>query len=73
MKTPSILATEKAAQVWQAESTSGIEMDTRLAEEFARVLDDVWSKPRLGNATTGEMLDEIRARVDCDYKTVQTK
>jgi len=28
------------------------------------------SQPWLGLATTGELLDEIRARVNCNYKTV---
>lgn len=45
-------------------------MDAELAEAFAEILDEIWSRPWLGNATTGEMLDEIKARVDCEYRTV---
>ena len=45
-------------------------MDADLAEAFAEILDDIWSRPWLGNATTGQLLDEVKARVDCDYKTV---
>jgi len=63
------LSTEKAAQVWCRPECSHIEMDVVLAGAFAEVLDEIWSKPWLGNATTGEMLNEIAARVDVNYKT----
>lgn len=46
-------------------------MNVALAEAFAEILEEVWSQPWLGNATTGQLLDEIRARVNCDYKTVE--
>jgi hypothetical protein len=65
------LSRQKAAQAWATEKTSHIEMDSDLAEAFADILDGIWSKPWLGNATTGELLDEIRARVDVDYKSVE--
>ena len=68
------LARQKAAQAWCADATSGIEMDVRLAEAFAEILDDVWSKPWLGNATTAELIDELRARAELGgysaYRTV---
>ncbi len=64
------LATELAAQAWCKPSTSSIEMDTRLAEAFAETLDEVLRQPWLGNATTRELLAEISARSDLDYKTV---
>ena len=48
-------------------------MNARLAEAFAEILDEIWNQPWLGNATTGELLDEIRARVDTDYKTTDMK
>lgn len=38
-------------------------MDGALAEAFAEILDEVWSKPWLGNATTEELLDELQVRV----------
>ena len=65
------LAIEKASSAWQTPETSGIQMDVRLATAFAKILDEVWSKPWLGNATTKELLDEVSARVDLDYKTTQ--
>lgn len=66
---PTRLSIETAAKVWCRPECSSIEMDARLATAFAEVLDEIWSKAWLGNATTGEMLDEIRARVDVNYKT----
>lgn len=63
------LAIEKAAQVWCRPECGKIEMDVVLAGAFAEVLDEIWTKPWLGNATTGEMLNEIAARVDVNYKT----
>ena len=68
------LSRQKAAQAWCKESTSAIEMDVVLAEAFAEILDEIWSKPWLGNATTGELLNELRVRAEvggyADYKTV---
>ena len=68
------LAREKAAQAWCTPKTQNIEMDTRLAEAFANILDDILGKPWLGNATTEELLDELRARCEVNgtlhYKTV---
>ncbi len=56
------LSRQKAAQAWCKPTTSSTEMDTNLAEAFAEILDEVWSQPWLGNATTGQLLDELRAR-----------
>ena len=39
------LARERAAQAWCKESTSGKIMDPVLAEVFAEILDEEWSKP----------------------------
>ena len=61
---------QKAAQAWCKPSTSGKQMDPVLCETFAEILEEIWSQPWLGNATTGQLLDEIRARVNCNYKTV---
>ena len=61
---PSPLARGRAAQAWCTPATEGIQMDGRLAEAFAEILDEVWTKPWLGNATTGELLDELRARCE---------
>lgn len=65
--TVSSLARQKAAQAWCTETTQHKEMDTDLAEAFAVILEGMWSQPWLGNATTGQLLDEIRARVDINY------
>lgn len=67
---PSNLALEKAAQAWCQPTTRQIEVDVRLAEAFAAILDEIWSQPWLGNATTRQLLDEIGARVNLDYRTV---
>lgn len=63
------LALEKAAQVWCKPETENIEMNQTLAKAFAETLDEIWTKPWLGNATTKELIDEISARVDLDYRT----
>ena len=65
----SSLALERAAQAWCTDKTSHIEMDTDLVTAFAEILDEVWSKPWLGNATTRELIEELSARSDLDYKT----
>jgi hypothetical protein len=71
---PTTLALERAAQVWCTPATENIVFNGSLANAFADILDEIWSKPWLGNATTGELLDELRARAktdgSIDYKTV---
>lgn len=64
------LARTKAAQAWCQPTTQHIEMDVELGEAFVEILDEVLSQPWLGNATTKQLLDEIAARVDLDYRTV---
>jgi hypothetical protein len=66
---PTNLSMEKAAHVWCKNTTSHKVMDVDLTIAFAEILDEIWSQAWLGNATTGELLDEIKARVNCDYKT----
>lgn len=53
---------EKAAQAWCKPTTSSKVMDPDLAEAFAEVLDEIWSKPWLGNATTKELRVELECR-----------
>ena len=71
------LAREKAAQAWCKETTKHKEVDTELAEAFAEILDDIWSQPWLGNATTGEMLEELKTRAEIHgysrYRTVDAQ
>ena len=72
MATPHALG--KAAQAWCSPKTANKEMDGDLAEEFANILDEIWSQPWLGNATNEQLLDELRARIEVagglHYKTV---
>lgn len=60
----SSLAREKAAGAWCKESTKNTVMDPVLAEAFAEIIDEVWSKPWLGNATTGELIEELKSRCE---------
>lgn len=66
----SIGSVQKAAQVWCHPDAGHIEMDATLCRLFAETIDDIWSKPWLGNATTRELLQELSTRIDLDYKTV---
>ncbi len=65
---PSSSSLQKAAQAWCTARTKKIEMDTRLADAFADILDDETNQPRLGCATTGQLLNELRARIEVDGK-----
>ena len=71
------LCREKAAQAWCTEKTSHKVMDVDLCEAFAEILNEIWSKPWLGNATTAELIDEIRTRIEVegllDYKTTGSR
>ena len=69
-KSPSDLSLERAAQAWCTPKTSSKVMDTELAIAFAEILDEVKGKPLLGYSTTKELIDEIAARADLDYRTV---
>ena len=55
-------AKQKAAQAWCFDSTKHIPLDPVLADAFAKILDEIWGQAWLGNATTGEMVAELRAR-----------
>lgn len=67
---PSDLCKQLAAQAWFTPATRHLPKEPALEAAFAQILTDVLSQPWLGNATTGQLLDEIRARVDCAYRTV---
>ena len=45
-------------------------MDSELAMAFAEIIDGISNEPRLGCATTRELIDELSARSDLDYRTV---
>ena len=59
-----------ATEAWTKEDTRNIPMDVRIAAELVKIFDRELSKPNLGNATTRQLLEEIAARSDLDYKTV---
>ncbi|MDD5564493.1 MAG: hypothetical protein PHQ91_12350 [Thermoanaerobaculaceae bacterium] len=70
------LSREKAAQAWCHETTKHKQMDVELAEQFAVILESIWSKPWLGNATTKELLEEIECRIGSkglQYRTVDER
>jgi hypothetical protein len=62
------LARQRAAQAWCEPDTEGIIVVPELAFAFADIIDEIWSKPWLGNATTRELLEEIKTRIDMDGK-----
>lgn len=65
---PMELSREKAVQAWGTPKNCDKPIDIDLAESFAEILNGIWSKPWLGNATTDELLSEIRARIEMDGK-----
>lgn len=72
-KEPSVESRQRVAQAWCQETTKHLIMIPELAEEFARILDDIWSQPWLGNATTKELLTELQARAEIhDYANYRT-
>lgn len=70
----SSLSRQRAARAWCTPETEKIEMVPELAEAFADILDEIWGKPWLGNATNKELLDELSTRIEVhgpglDYST----
>ena len=69
-------AMQEAAGAWCGEKAKDITMDTDLAEEFAKILVKHMYDPKLGCATTRELLDEIRTRIEVDgkldYRTIDS-
>lgn len=70
---PSDFAIQKAAGVWCRPELGHKVMDVELATGIAHVIDEI-NQPNLGLATTAQLIDEIRARIEVDgklqYKTV---
>jgi len=65
------IARQEAARAWCEERTAHIEMDSVLAEEFAKILVEHMYAPHLGCATTRELLAELAARIDdLGYRTI---
>ena len=69
-------ALQEAAGAWQGEKTEKTIMDVDLAEEFAKVLVKHMYAPHLGCATTGEILEELKTRIEMDgklgYRTIDS-
>jgi hypothetical protein len=65
-----VFARQEAAKAWCQPETSATVMDAVLAEEFSKILVNHMYAPHMGCATTGELLDEIKARVDGEYRTI---
>ena len=67
-------ALEDAAKAWCTKETEHMVMRPELAKAFAEILAESYTHARLGNATTGELLEEIKARVKMSgglgYRTV---
>lgn len=57
---------QMAAQAWCTLKTDNISIIPELAEAFARIIDELLSKPWLGNATTRELLQELTTRIEID-------
>ena len=70
-------ARQKAAKAWCQPTTEKIEMIPELCEAFAEIIHELWSQPWLGNATTRELINEIKARIEIDgnldYRTVDSE
>ena len=68
------LALQKAASAWCKPKTEKIVMIPELAEAFADILDGIMDQAWLGNATTRELIEEIKARIevggDLDYRPI---
>lgn len=54
------------AQAWCQENTKMKVMDSVIAEEFAKILSVQTSVPRLGLATTEQLLQEVMERIKYD-------
>ena len=69
-------ALQLAATAWCGEKTKSNVMDGDLAEEFAKILVVEMYKPRLGCATTREILEELKTRIEVDgqldYRTIDS-
>jgi hypothetical protein len=64
-------AMERAAQAWCSNRTAMIPMDITLCMAFAEILEKEAIAPKLGLATTEELIDELKARVELTYSTVK--
>lgn len=61
------LALQIVARGWCHPTTSSKTMDEQLAVAIAEEVQPYLDQPRLGLATTGQLLEELRARIEVDY------
>ena len=61
-------ALQLAATAWCGEKTEGKIIDADLAEEFAKILVKDMYAPHLGCATTREIIEELKTRIEVDGK-----
>lgn len=70
---PGPFAIGEAARCWTRGKATSSEMDSNVCEQVAKTIEVVSSQAWLGNATTGELLEELKARAEVDgsidYKT----
>ena len=71
MKPTTSKLSDKLAEEWCVKLLINGNERTRLRHGLSELIYGIISQPWLGNASTGLLLDEIRARVDCGYATVQ--
>ena len=69
-------ALQEAAGAWCGDKAKNKEMDADLAEEFAKILVKHMYAPKLGCATTREIIEELRTRIEMDgkldYRTIDS-
>lgn len=69
-------ALQEAGKAWCGEKTKSKILDPDLAEEFAKILVEHMYEPKLGCATTEELLTEIKTRIEIDgklgYRTIDS-
>jgi hypothetical protein len=67
-------ALQEAAGAWCGDKAKDKEMDADLTEGFAKILVKHMYAPKLGCATTREILEELKVRIEMDgkldYKTI---
>jgi len=69
-----VFARQLAATAWCQEKTKDMIVTPELTEEFAKILVIPMYEPKLGCATTEELIEELKARIEMnenlDYRTI---
>lgn len=61
-------AREEVGRAWCTPKTGHLQMIPDLAEELAKLLVVHMYEPHLGCASTGEIIEELKARIEIDGK-----